>query len=51
MGQPPKDQTKLYDTYWTTIERCTGNDVSGFVRDYLSEAADHPNYQQCVSCF
>ena len=36
MGQPPKMQNKLYDTYWTTIERCTGNDVSGFVRDYLS---------------
>ncbi len=36
MGQPPKDQNKFYDTYWTTIERCTGNDVSGFVRDYLS---------------
>lgn len=36
MGQPPKDQSRLYDTYWTTIERCTGNDVSGFVRDYLS---------------
>ena len=36
MGQPPKDQSRLYDTYWTTIERCTRNDVSGFVRDYLS---------------
>lgn len=36
MGQPPKDQNRLYDTYWSTIERCTGNDVSGFVRDYLS---------------
>ena len=36
MGQPPKEQNKLYDTYWTTIERCTRNDVSGFVRDYLS---------------
>lgn len=36
MGQHPKDQNRLYDTYWTTIERCTGNDVSGFVRDYLS---------------
>ena len=36
MGQPAKEQNKLYDTYWTTIERCTGNDVSGFVRDYLS---------------
>jgi len=36
MGQSPKVQNKLYDTYWTIIERCTGNDVSGFVRDYLS---------------
>lgn len=36
MGQTPKDQNRLYDTYWTIIERCTGNDVSGFVRDYLS---------------
>lgn len=36
MGQPPKDQNRLYSTYWTTIERCSGNDVSGFVRDYLS---------------
>ncbi len=36
MGQPPKDQFRLYDTYWTIIERCTRNDVSGFVRDYLS---------------
>ena len=36
MDKPPKDQNKLYDTYWTTIEKCTGYDVSGFVRDYLS---------------
>lgn len=36
MGQDPKDQTRLYDNYWTTIEKCTKNDVSGFIRDYLS---------------
>ncbi len=36
MGQHPRVQNKLYDTYWTVIERCTANDVSGFVRDYLS---------------
>ena len=36
MGLKPEDQNRLYDTYWTTIERCTENDVSGFVRDYLS---------------
>lgn len=36
MGQKPKDQNRLYDTYWSTIEKCTRNDVSAFVRDYLS---------------
>jgi uncharacterized protein with ParB-like and HNH nuclease domain len=36
MGQPPQNQTKLYDSYWTIIEKCTNNDVSGFIRDYLS---------------
>lgn len=36
MGQSPRAQNKLYDTYWAIIEKCTGNDVSGFVRDYLS---------------
>ncbi len=36
MGQSPREQDRLYDTYWTTIERCIGKDVSGFVRDYLS---------------
>ena len=51
MGQPPKDQNRLYDTYWTTIERCTGNDVSGFVRDYLSvKQQGYTYHQQRVSC-
>ena len=36
MGQRPSEQNRLYDTYWTTIERCVENDVSSFVRDYLS---------------
>lgn len=36
MGQLPENQIKLYDVYWTKIERCTGNDVSSFIRDYLS---------------
>ena len=36
MDLPAKEQNEFYDTYWTTIERCTNNDVSGFVRDYLS---------------
>lgn len=36
MGLPAQSQTQYYDTYWAKIEKCTGNDVSGFVRDYLS---------------
>ena len=36
MGMNPNDQEYYYDNYWTKIEKCTGNDVSGFVRDYLS---------------
>lgn len=36
MGLPAQNQSKYYDTYWAKIERCTGNDVSAFVRDYLS---------------
>lgn len=36
MGQLPENQNKLYDVYWAKIERCTGNDVSSFIRDYLS---------------
>lgn len=36
MSLPAQNQTKYYDTYWAKIEKCTANDVSGFVRDYLS---------------
>lgn len=36
MDLPPADQNRYYETYWAKIERCTADDVSGFVRDYLS---------------
>ncbi len=37
MGLPPVQQDEYYDNYWTKIEAgCIGNDVSSFVRDYLS---------------
>lgn len=36
MGLPPKEQSKYYTEYWEKIEKCTRNDVSAFVRDYLS---------------
>jgi uncharacterized protein with ParB-like and HNH nuclease domain len=36
MGLDPKKQDEVYEKFWTKIEDCTGNDVSAFVRDYLS---------------
>ena len=36
MGMSPKDQEHYYDDFWTKSESATANDVSGFVRDYLS---------------
>lgn len=36
MGLDPEKQDDVYEKYWTKIEGCTGNDVSAFVRDYLS---------------
>lgn len=36
MGLKPKDQTQFYDKYWAKIEKCTADNVSDFVRDYLS---------------
>lgn len=36
MKMEPKEQARCFEDYWTPIERCTQNDVSGFARDYLS---------------
>ena len=36
MGLSPQDQERYYDDYWVKIENCTMNDVSNFIRDYLS---------------
>lgn len=36
MGLTAQEQTKYYDTYWEKIEKCTDNNVSDFIRDYLS---------------
>lgn len=36
MGQSYQEQTRLYNHYWIKIEQCTRNEVSSFVRDYLS---------------
>ena len=36
MGLPPREQNQCYTDYWQKIEACTKDDVSAFVRDYLS---------------
>lgn len=36
MGQSVENQNKFYNEYWVKIEKCTGDDVSAFMRDYLS---------------
>lgn len=36
MGLPPREQSRCYTNYWEKIEICTKEDVSAFVRDYLS---------------
>ncbi|MBE6843945.1 MAG: DUF4268 domain-containing protein [Ruminococcus sp.] len=36
MSLQPPEQNKYYENYWVKIEKCTQNDVSGFIRDYLS---------------
>lgn len=36
MGLSQEEQKRYYESYWTKIEKCTNNNVSGFVRDYLS---------------
>lgn len=36
MGLTPEKQEEYYNDYWSKIEGCAGDDVSPFVRDYLS---------------
>lgn len=36
MSLPTKLQSTYFDKYWSKIEKCTENDVSKFIRDYLT---------------
>lgn len=36
MGLPSKKQEAFYDKYWSRIEKATNQEVSMFIRDYLS---------------
>ena len=36
MNLPPKIQEQYYDKYWNKIEKCSGNELDGFVRNYLT---------------
>lgn len=36
MNLPPDVQERYYDDYWNTIEKCTHDELDGFVRNYLT---------------
>ncbi len=36
MNLPPDIQEQFYDKYWNKIEKCSGNELDGFVRNYLT---------------
>jgi uncharacterized protein with ParB-like and HNH nuclease domain len=36
MNLPPKVQEKYYDDYWNIIEKCSKDELDGFVRNYLT---------------
>lgn len=36
MNLPPDTQEFFYDKYWNKIEKCSGNELDGFVRNYLT---------------
>jgi len=52
MGLTPKEQDTYYSDYWAKIEKNTRNDVSGFVRDYLSiRQQSTPNIDHVYTAF
>ena len=52
MGLPTKSQTKYYDAYWSKIEQNTQNNVSDFIRDYLSvKQQSTPNMNDVYKTF
>ena len=52
MGLPAKVQGEYYEKYWAKIERCADNDVSSFIRDYLSIKQQlTPNINHVYSAF
>ena len=36
MNLAPNIQEQFYDKYWNKIEKCSGNELDGFVRNYLT---------------
>ena len=36
MNLPPDIQEQFYDKYWNKIEKCSGDELDGFVRNYLT---------------
>lgn len=52
MGQDPVDQEKFFENYWKKIEYFTNDQVSDFVRDYLSiKQQSTPNINSVYPAF
>ena len=52
MGQDPDTQDRLFDNYWSKIEERTRDNVSDFIRDYLSiKQQSTPNINNVYKAF
>lgn len=52
MNLPPDIQEQFYDRYWNKIEKCSGNELDGFVRNYLTiKQGTIPNQRKIYFAF
>ena len=52
MGLAPDLQEKYYDAYWNRIEKCCGNELDSFVRNYLTiTTGTIPNIRNVYQAF
>ena len=52
MNLAPDVQERFYDKYWNKIEKCSGNELDGFVRNYLTiRQGSIPNQKKIYFAF
>ncbi len=52
MNLAPNIQEQFYDKYWNKIEKCSGNELDGFVRNYLTiKQGTIPNQRKIYFAF